>query len=229
MKPRHPGAGRDPPVPGAVRLRNPAIWPQWIPACAGMTAVVACALLALAALVAPPFAAAYHQHTQHANRSAKGWPLAPFALRDHHGAALTEARLQGQWTFVLLGDTRCETPCIEVLCTLAGVRERIAGTEARKTLQVIFLSLDPARDTPERLRAYLAPFDASFIGGTGPEPVLRQLVDDLALARDAEHRASDHRGALVLIGPDAVVRVEYLPPYDVKLLTADYLTTRARR
>lgn len=174
-------------------------------------------------------AAAHHQRTQHTNRAAKGWPLAPFVLQDHHGAALTLARLQGQWTFVLLGDTRCAAACTEVLSALAGVRERIANTDARKTLQVVFLSLDPAYDTPQRLRSYLATFDAGFIGGTGAPAVLRQVVDDLALARDADPAAADHRGALVLLGPDAVVRVEYLPPYDVKLLTADYLTTRARR
>ena len=189
--------------------------PAWLPwACAFV--------LALPAL-------AHHQRTQHTNRAASGWPVAPFVLQDHHGAALTQARLHGQWTFVLLGDTRCAQPCTDVLAVLAGLRERIARTEALKTTQIIFLSLDPARDTPERLRAYLAAFDASFIGGTGPEPVLRQLVDDLALARDTAQEAGDHHGALVLIGPDAMVRVEYLPPYDVKLLTADYLITRARR
>ncbi len=186
----------------------------------------ACALLLLGVALG---AVAGHQRTQHTNRTAKGWPLAPFELRDHHGATLSQARLQGQWTFVVLGDTHCEAPCAEVLNTLVAVRKRIAGTEARKTMQVIFVSLDPARDTPQRLRAYLSAFDTSFIGGTGPAPVLRQLVDDLALARDNGQHAGDHRGALVLIGPDAVVRVEYLPPYDVKLLTADYLTTRARR
>jgi len=180
------------------------------------------------ALALPP-TSAHHQSTQHANRAATGWPLAPFVLQDQRGAPLTQAQLQGQWTFMLLGDTHCARRCAEALVALAGLRERIARTEALKTTRVIFLSLDPARDTPERLRAYLADFDASFVGATGSETVLRQLVDDLALARDAEADASGHRGALVLIGPDLMVRVEYLPPYEMKLLTADYLTTRARR
>lgn len=187
----------------------------------------ACAGLLACAIALP--ALALHQRTQHVNRSAKGWPLAPFVLQDHRGAPLTQERFQGHWTFVLLGDTRCARACTEVLATLAGVRERIAGTDARKSMQVIFVSLDPARDTPERLRSYLGAFDASFIGATGRDAVLRQFVDDLALVRDGAGDAADRRGALVLVGPDAVLRVEYLPPYDIKLLTADFLTTRARR
>ena len=185
------------------------------------------ALLLMLALALP--VSAHHQRTQHVNRSAKGWPIAPFVLQDHHGEPLTHERLRGQWTFVLLGDTACAAPCIDVLTALTGLLARIARADARKTTQVIFLSLDPLHDTRERLRDYLAPFDAAFIGGTGPETVLRQVVDDLALKRDGDRAAGDHRGALVLIGPDAVVRVEYLPPYDVMLLTADYMTTRARR
>ncbi|HSI60788.1 MAG TPA: SCO family protein [Ideonella sp.] len=184
-------------------------------------------LLVVVMLALP--ALAHHQRTQHVNRTAKGWPLAPFVLQDHQGAPLTEARLRGQWTFVLLGDTRCGAPCAEVLGVLAGVRQRIARTEALKTTQVIFLSLDPAHDTPGQLRSYLAEFEPAFIGATGPEAVLRQVVDDLALARDTAQAANDHRGALVLIGPDAMLRVEYLPPYDIKLLTADYMITRSRR
>lgn len=183
----------------------------------------ACAWVGLGVPALP--ISAHHQRTQHANREAKGWPLAPFKLRDHRGKPLTQLRLLGQWSFVVLGDTHCVEPCVEVLTVLAGLRERIARTEALKTTQVIFLTLDPARDTPARLGAYLAPFDASFIGGTGSGAMLRQVVDDLALARDA----ADQRGALVLIGPDAAVRVEYLPPFDVKLLTADYLITRSRK
>jgi len=178
-----------------------------------------CAAICLPAL-------AHHERVQHAYRDGRGWPLAPFRLHDHVGAPLTLERLHGRWSFVLLGDLRCAQPCTDALEALAGLRQRIAGTQALQTTQVIFVSLAPAHDTPARLRSHLARYDTNFIGATGPPAMLRQLVDDLALASDDR---VDPRGALVLVGPDAVVRVQYLPPYDVKLLTADYLITRARR
>jgi protein SCO1 len=99
---------------------------------------------------------------------------------------------------------------------------RCAGTQALAALQVWVISLDPQHDTAERLRAHLAPFDPAFIGASADANTLQRLVDDLALS-------AAPAGALVLVGPDAVLRAEYLPPYDARLLAADFLMVRSRR
>jgi len=173
--------------------------------------------------------------SQRVNLALQGWPVDSFALVDQHGKAFTHQRLQGQWTFVLFGDTRCAQPCDAALSALVSMDQRIARAEAIKTTQVLFVSLDPERDTPEILRRYLAYFDERFIGTTGSRQALRRLTDDLGVSgpdrfRPAS-RADDtgYAGSLVLIGPDAVVRAELLPPFDPLLLTAEYLKTRARR
>ncbi len=178
-----------------------------------------------AAMLASGLALAHHHAVQNADRSSAGWPVGDFALTDHRGQPYTQDRLRGRWTFVLLGDTRCATPCTAPLEAVAGLRRRIAGTEALRTTQVVFVSLDPQRDTSSRLREYVAPFDESFIGATGPKDTLAGLADNLGMNGEAENL----QGTLVLVGPDGAVRVQYLPPFDVKLLTADYLKTRARK
>jgi len=178
-----------------------------------------------AAMLVTSLALAGHNPVQRVNRSAAGWPVGDFALTDDRGQPFTQDRLRGRWTFVVLGDTQCAEPCAAPLAALAGMRRRIAGTEALKTTQVVFVSLDPRRDTPRRLREYVAPFDSSFVGATGPNATLASLADDLGLHGEA--RAL--QGALVLLGPDGVVRAQYLPPFDVPLLTADYLKTRAHK
>lgn len=178
---------------------------------------MAVALLAAATL--PP-AFAYHGRTQGANRESAGWPVASFALVDHEGQPFTELRLRGRWTFVLFGDTRCGARCDAPLAALAAMNQRIASADAIRTTQVLFVSLDPERDTPELLRRHLASFDARFVGATGPRASLTRLMDELDVSG---------RGALVLIGPDAVLRSELLPPYDPLLLTAEYLRARSRR
>lgn len=175
-----------------------------------------------------------HVQHQRENRNVSGWPVGAFTLVDHLGGEFTHDRLQGRWTFVLFGDSHCGDPCTEALSALGGLVKRIDGTEAVKTTQVLFVSLDPERDTPPRLRQYLALFDQRFIGATGARPILRQLVDEMGVAvavtspglmRPAQ---SSHAGSLVLIGPDGVIRVEYLPPFDIKRLTAEFLKMRAR-
>lgn len=184
--------------------------------------LVAAAALLAAALAAP--ARADHGETQRVDHELDGWMLGDFTLVDHDGKPYTEKRLDGRWTFVVLGDTRCGEPCTSVLAALAGMRERIAGTEAVQTTQVLFVSLDPERDSAPALRRYLAPFGARFVGASAQREALARFVDDLS-STGGKRRA----GALLLIGPNRDLRGEFLPPYDVPRLTAEFLKTRARR
>lgn len=171
---------------------------------------------------------------QRENRANAGWPIGPFTLIDHRGEKFTQDRLKGLWTFVLFGGTRCAEPCTSALSVLAGLMKRIASTQAVRVTQVLYVSIDPERDTAQRLREYLAPFDAGFVGATGARPTLKLLVEEMGVT-DTVAAASDqadaapvgHSGSVVLIGPDGVIRVEYLPPFDTKRLTAEFLKTRA--
>jgi protein SCO1/2 len=182
--------------------------------------------LAFAAAPAAGPAFAHHNPAQHTDLSARGWPVEDFSLVDQHGKTLTRQMLRGRWTFVLLGDTH-SAPCTQALDALNGLYQRIATTEALKTTQVLFVSLDPQRDTPARLQSYLAPFDAGFVGGTAAPDALDRLADDMLGGNTSA--GVDRAGSLVLVGPDGTVRAQFLPPFDVELLTAEYLKTRVRK
>ena len=200
---------------GARHMKRP---PVIVSAC--MWALV----LACGAVAGP--ASANHNPSQSSDLSARGWPIEDFSLTDHNGKPFTQQMLQGRWTFVLLGDTR-SVACTEALDALVGLYKRIAPTEALKTTQVLFVSLDPQRDSPGRLAGYLAPFDARFIGGTAAPAVLGHLADDIHGGRATS--GPGQTASLVLVGPDGTVRAEFLPPFDVELLTAEYLKTRVRK
>jgi protein SCO1/2 len=163
---------------------------------------------------------AHHDSKQHVDRSFDQWPIEPFALVDQHGEKFTHERLRGRWTFVLVGDTRCAKLCAEGLDALQGLSKRIERSDAILTTQVLFVSLDPRRDTPAALRKYLAPYDRHWIGATGPAGALEKLVDDLNLA-------GRKPGTLALVGPQGFLHAIYAAPYDVKRLTADFLKQRA--
>jgi protein SCO1/2 len=181
----------------------------------------------LAALASPAHAdqKADPQAPQKINRSLDGWPVDKFTLVDHHGKAFTPERLRDRWTFVLFGDTRCAAPCDAALAAMKGVSERIMRTDAILSMQVLFVSLDPARDTPELLRKYLAPYDRHFIGATGAPLELKHFAEELGHPAPTGDRR--YLGTLVLIGPNGLARAEYLPPFNVPRLTADYLKMRA--
>ena len=178
----------------------------------------ACIALAGLALAAR----AHHVPRQSARHALDGWPVS-LALTDHEGRPFTEERLRGRWTFLLFGDTtRCGPRCGDALAAVAALCLRIAPALAVKTTQLLFVSLDPRTDTPARLRQYLAMFDARFVGATGTPAALQALVHDLG----EEIAGAPYRGSLLLAGPDAIVRAEYLPPFDVPRLTAAYLRER---
>ena len=177
-----------------------------------------------------------HARLQQVNRAFEAWPVGDYALTDQYGKTFTTRRVQGRWTFILLGDTHCAERCKAPLSALAGMYQRIGGTKAITTTQVLFVSFDPQGDTPALLQKYLAPFDSRFIGATAPWQTLKRLADDLSMsARLPESPemvsagSKSYHGSLLLMGPDGTVRGEFLPPFDVLLLTAEYLKTRARK
>lgn len=84
-----------------------------------------------------------------------------FALADHNGAQRTLADFKGKVVVVFFGFTQCPDVCPTALADLAEVK-RLLGPQGDK-LQGIFVSVDPERDTPEVLKAYMTNFDPGFL------------------------------------------------------------------
>ena len=95
-----------------------------------------------------------------------------FALADHNGAQRTLADFKGKVVVVFFGFTQCPDVCPTALADLAEVK-RLLGPQGDK-LQGIFVSVDPERDTPEVLKAYMANFDPAFLA---LRPSMEQLPE----------------------------------------------------
>ena len=91
----------------------------------------------------------------------------PFQMVDQNGRAANESLLKGKWSAVFFGYTFCPDVCPATLSELKLVKQRI-GPQGDK-LQVVFVSIDPERDTPAQLRSYLATpaFPQPIVGLTG--------------------------------------------------------------
>ena len=95
----------------------------------------------------------------------------PFALIDQNGRTLTSDSLKGKPTLIYFGYTYCPDVCPTSLLLMETAIEKL-GQDAFKKVNLVFITVDPERDTPEMLKGYVGNFGPTFIGLTGsPEQV----------------------------------------------------------
>jgi len=90
----------------------------------------------------------------------------PFALITHDGKPFTQNDLVGKWSLIYFGFTHCPDICPEELDKMSGVVDAIEETFGQ-VIQPIFITCDPARDTPEQVEAYVKDFHPRLLGLTG--------------------------------------------------------------
>jgi protein SCO1/2 len=140
----------------------------------------------------------------------KARPLPDFELIDQDNRPLTRDSLRGKWSLMFFGFTHCPDICPTALQTLSQMMRQIEDPEVAAAVRVIFVSVDPERDTPETLGDYVSYFNPGFIGATAPMAKLRQLTGPLGIAHEIRNRVGDsmdydvdHSAAIVLVNPDA--------------------------
>jgi protein SCO1/2 len=146
-------------------------------------------------------------------------PVAEFHLVDSQGRALTRAALLGRPTLVYFGFTHCPDECPDTLAALARVRKE-AGLPA---LQVLFVTVDPARDTPAVLAGYLRRFDPGFLGATGDPTEIHRLAASLGIGITRVNLPGgdydfDHTMAILLFDSRAREVGVFTPPFDAAQL-----------
>lgn len=135
------------------------------------------ALWALTAVVAFVAGAIVLGHMQEAARQGASLPGAArfggdFTLVDHNGETYSSSNLSGKPYAIFFGFTHCPDICPTTLFEMT--KHLDALREQSKSLQVLFVTVDPERDTPQQLKSYLTAFDPTIVGLTGsPE----QLAD----------------------------------------------------
>jgi protein SCO1/2 len=140
-------------------------------------------------------------------------PAPDFALRAASGAEFRLSAQRGKVVVLAFGYTHCPDVCPTVLADLAQVRARLGP--AAKRVQVVYVSVDPERDTPQRLRAYTEVFDKTFLGLTGPvdqlTPVWKAYGISIArrqtAGRDPAAYVVHHSASVQLIDPRGRLRV----------------------
>ena len=162
-------------------------------------------------------------------------PVIDFQLTDTAGRAFTRRDLAGAPTLVFFGFTHCPDVCPTTLVKLAQVRRRAAITG----LRVLFVSVDPQRDTPPLLGQYVHAFDPQFQGLTGDPKTIERLAANFAVAVQRVELPGgdytmDHSAVVFVLDDAARIVAIFTPPFDVAALSADlaraapWLGTHAR-
>jgi protein SCO1/2 len=148
-------------------------------------------------------------------------PIADFELIDAAGRPYTRADLASAPTLVYFGFTRCPDVCPTTLVKLAQVRRQAA----LPALRVLFVSIDPQRDTPAAVALYAHVFDPAFQGVTGKPEEIQKVAKNFAVAVNRVELPGgdytlDHSAVIFLTSAAGILAV-FTPPFEVPALVAD--------
>lgn len=140
--------------------------------------------------------------------------LAPdFKLSGSDGSELSLARYRGKVVVLIFGFTNCPAVCPTTLATLATAHKKLADDAAG--MQVVYVTVDPERDTVQRMNEYLKAFDATFVGGTGAADKLEAIRKEYGIFANRENYdkgySFNHSSYAYLIDKEGSLRA--LMPY----------------
>ena len=152
-------------------------------------------------------------------------PIADFELVDHHGVAFDLNRLLGYWSLIYFGYTYCPDLCPMALSQL-GQMSKEFQIKRGASLQYIFVSVDPDRDTVNKLESYVKFFSPDMIGLTGSIEQLEKLASPLAVRFRLQSRRDtnylvDHSNTILLINPTGEFQAIFSAPHTAVRLAAD--------
>ena len=133
--------------------------------------------------------------------------LPEFSLLDQNGQTIGRDVFEGQWDLLFFGFTQCPDICPLTLQVLADAQRQLADAGQDPLPRIVFVSVDPERDTPDVVGQYIGHFGDDSLGITGSLDELRKLTNDLGIffeksGSDEENYSVAHSAVVLLIDPD---------------------------
>ena len=132
-----------------------------------------------------------------------------FQLVDFNNQPFTLDSVKGKWSLIFFGYTHCPDICPLALNSMAEVHKKLAAQNADlEKLQILFISVDPNRDTPEHMKNFVTFYNPSFLAATGEDAELRALTSQLAIQyklHEPDENGQylvDHSSWLIMLNPD---------------------------
>jgi protein SCO1 len=145
------------------------------------------------------------------------WAAPEISLQDQNGKPFTLADQRGKVVLLYFGYVNCPDECPLTMAHTKLARESL-GDRARD-VQVVMVSTDPARDTPQALKTFMEHFDPSFLGLTGPVSNLQKTWQDYGVT--VEDGGETHSTYLYVVDPAGNIRETFLPDTEPQDIAAD--------
>ena len=155
-----------------------------------------------------------------------------FQLIDAKNQPFTQDQLKGQWNLVFFGVTHCPDVCPMTMNVMTDAIEQIKANPNNLPLpQTTFVTVDPKRDTQEKLASYIGFFNPDFVALTGDMNDVYQLTNPLNIVvsftankEDPNAYTVDHTASILLIDPELRVRGKFNAPHNADEIANDYQT-----
>lgn len=161
--------------------------------------------------------------------------LTNFELIDQNNNTLDASFFKDKWTFIYVGYTFCPDACPMSLTILDQLYKKLESSgELTDNISMLLVSVDPDRDTPERLNSYVKHFNDRFVGATGELNQIKTFANQVsAIYSVPEDRSDpnylvDHSSSIILINPNAAVHAIFTPPQKADALAQDFVSLRDR-
>ncbi len=156
--------------------------------------------------------------------------LPAFELEQSDGTPLEPAELRGHWTLVFLGFTHCPDICPTTLAELARAQNAWEAIPAATRPRVLFLSVDPERDTPELIGQYAHAFHEDTLAATGRLPEVEAFATSLSMVFSkapppegypADQYTINHSATIAVLDPQGRMAGLVRPPLEPMKIAAD--------
>ena len=160
--------------------------------------------------------------------------LQAFELSDQYRQPFNLEHLKGKWSFVFFGYTHCPDICPTTLSTLTRVIKKLqTDPQTLPNAQVVFVSVDPQRDTPDVLESYMKYFNEAFQGITGTQQDIDSLTRQFGAGYMKEPETTpgeylvSHASSIFLVDPHGQLLATFPPPHDPDTIVEQFQQIRS--
>ena len=161
------------------------------------------------------------------------WPnpkkITAFTMTDQYQKEFKPDNLKGHWTLMFFGYTNCPDFCPTTMAVLNAAFKNITKTDTSKEVQIIFVTVDPERDSTTKIADYINHFNEKFIGLSGTQEQLDSLASQIGityfygpLAKDGGYDVS-HTNSIFLLDPKARLISIFSHPFDPMSIQSRFL------
>ena len=163
---------------------------------------------------------------QHATVLPQSATLPQFSLLDQNGSEFNRESFDGHWSLIFFGFTHCPDICPATLQQLAVARSRVLAAGENGFPNIVLISIDPERDTPDVMADYVGHFGEGITGLSGQLDELRKLTSALGIyfeksVDESGNYGVDHSAAVIVINKSAEFHALFSAPHNIDHFVSD--------